>query len=185
MDASWVAAIASVASAFVVGVAAIAALLQMRHIRIANDIAMYLHLVDRLESANAIAAFGSVEDFARQLQSDASLRYRLTQPQPVPEFREIETLLRFLDNLTMLILTKSVTEQLVLMKYADEIVRLWDTVAEGVYLRRFGFPHFASAYEHLAMRAKGCLAAGEIDRFYGRLQQDPRMTGVTAPKQPD
>jgi hypothetical protein len=185
MEAGWVAAIASVASAFIVGVAAIAALLQIRHIRNANDIATYLHLIDRLETANATAAFRSYEDFARQVHTDSSLRYRLAQPQPVVEFQEIETLLRFLDNLTMLILTGSVTERLVLMKYADDIVRLWDPLAEAVYLRRYGVPHFASTFEHLAMRAKANLAAGEIDRFYGRLEHDPRMAGITAPGQPD
>ena len=119
MDASWVAAIASVASAFIVGVAAIAAMLQIRHIRNTNDITMYLHLMDRLENANAMAAFGSFQTFARQLQTDRSLRYRLAQPEQVPEFAEIETLLRFLDRLTMLILAGSVTERLVLMKYSD------------------------------------------------------------------
>jgi hypothetical protein len=185
MDASWVAAIASVASAFIVGVAAIAALLQIRHIRNANELTIYLHLVDRLESANAAEVFRSFEDFARQLQTDQSLRYRLAQRRDVPEFHEIETLIRFLDNLTMLIFTGSLTERLVLTKYADEIVRLWDSLAEAIYLRRHGVPHFGSAYEHLAMRAKAYLAGGEIERFFGRLLHDPRMAGVAAPEPPD
>src|SRR5215469_5858888 len=108
MDASWVAAIASVASAFVVGVAAIAALLQIRHIRNANEITIYLHLVDRLESANATEAFRSYEKFASRLEADETLRDQLAQPHTVPEFAEIESLLRFLDTLTMLILTRSI-----------------------------------------------------------------------------
>lgn len=185
MDPSWVAAIASVASAFIVAVAAIAALRQIRHVRNANDIATYLHLVDRLETANAAAAFRSYEDFARQVQTDQSLRYRLAQPRDVPEFHEIETLLRFMDSLTMLILVRSVTERLILEKYADDISRLWDYLAEAVYLRRFGSPHFGAVFEHLAMRAKAYLAAGEIDRFYGRLERDSRMAGITEPNQPD
>jgi hypothetical protein len=184
MDASWVAAIASVVSAFIVGVAAIAAVLQIRHIRNANDITMYLHLVDRLESASATQAFRSYEDFVGRLRSDPSLRYRLAQPRAVPEFHEIEALLRFLDNLTMLMLTGSVTERLVLVKYADEINMLWDALAEAVYLRRFGSPHFASSYEHLAMLAKAYLAGGEIDRFYGSLKRDPRMADLRPPEPP-
>ena len=175
MDAGWVAAIASVASAFVVGVAAIAALLQIRHIRNANEITIYLHLADRLESANAHEAFGSYMEFAALLASDRTLRDRMAQPPPVPEFQQIETLLRFLDTLTMLMLTGSMTERLIVMKFGDEIVRLWDTLAEAVYLRRNGVPHFASNWEHLAMRAKANLESGEIDRFYGALLRDPRM----------
>lgn len=176
MDASWVAAIASVASALVVGVAAIAALLQIRHIRNANEITIYLRLIDRLESANALEAFRSYEEFARLVETDRSLRHRLSQPQAVPEFSSIESLLRFLDTLTMLLLTRSVTERLILNKYADEIIRLWDVLAETVYLRRQGIPHFASAWEHLAMRAKAHIASGELNRFYGRLQRDPHMS---------
>jgi hypothetical protein len=37
LDASWIAAIDSVASAFIVGVAVIAAMRQIRHVRNAND----------------------------------------------------------------------------------------------------------------------------------------------------
>jgi hypothetical protein len=182
MDASWVAAIASVASAFIVAVAAIAAVLQIRQIRNANEITIYLHLVDRLDSAQARIAFGVIEKFAVQLRTDNALRYRLSQSPPVPEFAEIESLLRFLDNLTMLILAGSMTERLVIAQYADEIVRLWDSLAEAVYLRRYGAgPHFILAFEHLAMRAKAYLEAGEIDKFYGHLRQDPRMRDVAAP----
>jgi hypothetical protein len=185
MDAGWVAAIASVASAFIVGVAAIAALRQIRHIRNANDIATYLHLIDRLEGASATEAFRNYLGFAQQVRTDEGLRYRLTQRRPVDEFQEIEALLRFLDNLTMLILVGSVTERLILTQYADEIELLWDALAEAVYLRRLGTPHFASSWEHLAMRAKAYLTSGEIDRFYARLLRDPRMATMTPPKPPD
>ncbi len=173
MDASWIAAIASVASAFIVGVAAIAAVRQIRHVRNANDITTYLHLVDRLESANATTVFQGMEEFRWQLASDDALRERMTQAQSVPEFQEIETLIRFLDNLAMLTITGSVTERLILTKYADEINLLWDQVSDAVYLRRSVWPHFAATYEHLAMRAKA--SRGDIDRFYSRLLRDSRM----------
>jgi hypothetical protein len=61
MDANWVAAIASAASAFVVAVAAIAALVQIRHARNANDITIYLRLLDRLDSPKTTAAFAAIE----------------------------------------------------------------------------------------------------------------------------
>ncbi|HEY6325738.1 MAG TPA: hypothetical protein VIW73_04375 [Candidatus Cybelea sp.] len=185
MEPSWVAAIASVASAFIVAVAALAAVLQIRHIRNANEITIYLHLVDRLETANATEVFRSFQEVARRLETDRSLRYRLAQPQPVPEFSEIETLLRFLDNLTMLALTRTDTERVMLTKYGVEIIRLWDALAEAVYLRRYGIPHFAGMFEHLAMRAKAYLASGKIDRYYAELQHDPRMTGIMPPESPD
>jgi hypothetical protein len=182
MDASWVAAIASVASALIVGVAAIAAVLQIRHIRNANDTTIYLKLVDGLESAQSRAAFEALAKFAAQFRTDVALRDRLAQPNRVPEFDDLETLLRTLDEMTMLILTGSVREELILAKYADEIVQTWDPLAEAVYIRRAVRPHFASLFEHLAMRAKAYLEAGEIDRFYGGLQRDPRMRSIAASK---
>lgn len=74
MDASWVAAIASVASAFVVGAAAIAAVIQIRHIRNANEIAIYLRLADRLDSPMTSAAYAAIGPFLEKFRADESLR---------------------------------------------------------------------------------------------------------------
>jgi hypothetical protein len=183
VDASWVAAIASVASALVVGVAAIAALLQIRHIRNANDITTYLRLVERLDSPKSRAAFDSIPPLVEQLGRDASLRSRLARTEPIPEVAEVVELVRFLNNLTMLILIGGVSERLILAEYADDIVLLWNSLAEVIYLRRPALGvRFGAALEHLAMRAKTHLERGDIDRFYGRLLRDPRMSGFTAPE---
>lgn len=175
MDASWVAAIASVVSALIVGVAAIAALLQIRHIRNANDIAIYLRLVERLDSPKTREVFAAILPFVERLKTDSALRSRLEEPAAVPEFDEIEGLVRFLDNLTMLILAGRLKEELILEEYADDIVRMWDWLAEAVRLRRHGAgDRLGAAYEHLAMRAKAYLASGEMERFYSQLLRDPQ-----------
>jgi hypothetical protein len=182
VDASWVAAIASVASALVVGIAAIAAVRQIRHIRNANEITVYLRLIERLESPRGMAAFSALGPFLERLAVDPSLRERLGQPAPLPELEEIVALVRFLDNLTMLILTRGVTERLILNEYADDIARLWDNVGELVYLRRrFLGRRFGAAFEHLAMRSRGYLISGEMDRFYARLLRDPRFESSARP----
>jgi len=181
MDASWVAAIASVASALVVGVAAVAALVQIHHIRNANDIATYLRLVERLDSPKSRAAFNAMHPLVELLNSDADLRSRLTRAEPIPEFEEVVQLVRFLDNLTMLILVGGVSERLVITEYADDIVWMWEGLAEVIYLRRQALGvRFGAALEHLAMRAKAYVERGDIDRFYARLLRDPRMTDFTA-----
>jgi hypothetical protein len=176
MDASWVAAIAAVASVVIVAVAAIAALLQIRHIRNANEITVYLRLVERLDSPQSRAAFEALGQLLAGLENDPRLRARLASAEPVTEFGDIVALVRFLDNLTMLTLTGGVAERLILAEYADDIVRFWDNVAELIYLRRGALGvHFGAAYEHLAMRAKAYLASGKMDRFYSRLRRDPRF----------
>lgn len=186
MDPSWVAAIASVASALIVGIAAIAALLQIRHIRNANDIAIYLRLVERLDSPPSRAAFAAILPFAERLKTDAALRSQLQEPPPVPEFVELEALVRFLDNLTMLILVGRLKEELILPEYADDIVRLWDLLAEAIRLRRRGAgDRLGAAFEHLAMRAKAYLGSGEMKRFYGRLLRDPGLSGLPGGSSPE
>jgi hypothetical protein len=177
VDASWVAAIASAASALVVGIAAIAAVLQIRHMSNANDITIYLRLVERLDSPQSRAAFAALPPLAERLKTDSALRYRMEQPAPVPDFDEIESLVRFLDTLTMLILAGRVREELTLAEYADDIVRFWSMLAEPLALRRHGAgERLGAAFEHLAMRAKAYQASGEKGRFYTRLLRDPRMS---------
>lgn len=176
MDASWVAAIASVASAFIVGVAAIAAVRQIRHVRNANDIAIYLRLADRLDSPMTSAAYAAIGPFLETFSMDESLRRRLAGQEIVEEFREIEALVRFLDSLTVLIIVGSLAERLILIEHAENIVRLWDNVGEAIYIRRSAYGRqFGTAFEHLAMRAKGYLDAGGLDRLYRQLQRDPRL----------
>lgn len=177
MDASWVAAIAAVASALIVAIAAIAALLQIRHIRNANEITVYLRLVERLDSAQTREAFFAMRPLLTRFATEPALRARVGSSEQVEEFEEIVQLVRFLDNLTMLILMGGVGERLIIAEYADDIVRLWDNVAEVIYLRRRALGvHFGAAYEHLAMRAKAYLASGQVDRFYSQLQRDPRLS---------
>ena len=183
MDSGWVAAIASVASALVVAVTAIAAFAQIRHVRNANDITVYLRLVDRLDSPESTNALLGVDAFVETLANDPELRIRLTQPGPLDgDFREIGNILRFLEHLATLVMTGGVSESLILAEYADNIEHLWDRLAETIYLRRLAFgPYTGAAFEHLAMRAKDYLAAGEMARLYGSLRRDPRMANFTPP----
>jgi hypothetical protein len=115
------------------------------------------------------------------LDKDARLSQRLSEAGPVPEFEEIASLVRFLDDLTMLVLAGGVTERLILVKYTDDIVRLWDSLAEVIYLRRrVAGKHFGRALEHLAMRAAAYRESGDLDRFYQRLGRDPGMADCRA-----
>ncbi|MBD5655597.1 MAG: hypothetical protein IAI50_10540, partial [Candidatus Eremiobacteraeota bacterium] len=56
MDSGWVAALASIVSALIVAVTAIAAFRQLRHYRNANDIVVYLRLIDQMDSPAILEA---------------------------------------------------------------------------------------------------------------------------------
>ncbi|MDQ2858024.1 MAG: hypothetical protein M3R53_05145 [Candidatus Eremiobacteraeota bacterium] len=67
MDSGWVAAIASLVSAAIVAVKAIAAFQQLRHYRNANDIVVYLRLIDELDSSTMMQARGELAVAARKV----------------------------------------------------------------------------------------------------------------------
>jgi hypothetical protein len=81
-------------------------------------------------SPRAATALSAIDPLVERLKADPSLQTRLAHPGPVPEVGEIVALVRFLDNLTMTILTGGVTERLILAEYADDIVQLWDRLGE-------------------------------------------------------
>ena len=176
MNASWVAAFASLASTLVVAVTAIAAFVQIRHVRNANEISVYLRLAERLDSLETGEAIAGIDALTERVRSDRAFRTRLTQPGYIDEFDNIESLLRFLEHFSTLIITGGVSERLFLAEYADNIESIWDRLAETIYIRRVvGGPYDCAAFEHLAMRAKRYLVTGGMSRLYGRLQRDPRM----------
>ena len=181
VDANWVAAVASVASAFVVAIAAVAAFVQVSHVRNSNEITVFLRMVDRLDSLESEAAFAGVDAFVARVRTDSAFRMRLAQSGTVEEFRPIASVLQFIEHLSTLLVTGRITERLVLAEYADNIEELWDSLRETIYLRRaVRGPHVGAAFEHVAMRSKRFIASGGMDRFYGRLQKDPRMAAFAS-----
>jgi len=175
MDSGWVAAIASLASAFIVAVTAIAAFRQLRHNRNANDIVVYLRIIDRLDSPATVEARASLAVIAQKVQSDPAYRERLRDPQFRPaEFLEVAMLLGFLEHISVLITKGGVAEALVLAEYADTFVAIWEQMRPTIIERRIAFgPHTGRAFEHLAMRSRRYIESGAMEREYAALERDP------------
>jgi hypothetical protein len=174
MDAAWLGALASLISALVVCVTAIAAFAQLRHYRNANDIVVYLRIIDRLDSEETREAIRSLPELSQRMK-DPAFRERLRTPEIVPEFLGAARLLQFLEHFAVLVNKGGVAESLVLAEYADNFERWWELLREATYLRRQVFgPHSGAAFEHLAMRAAAYRSSGQMDREYARLLRDPR-----------
>ena len=175
MDSGWVAAIASLASAFIVAVTAIAAFRQLRHNRNANDIVVYLRIIDRLDSPATVEGRASLAVIAQKVQSDPAYRERLRDPQFRPaEFLEVAMLLGFLEHISVLITKGGVAEALVLAEYADTFVAIWEQMRPAIIERRIAFgPHTGRAFEHLAMRSRRYIESGAMEREYAALERDP------------
>jgi hypothetical protein len=175
LDAEWIGAIATLASALVIAVTAIAAFAQIRHIRTSNEITVFLRMIERTDSPEFAAAFAAIDPLRKKLTIDPDLRQRLATENDVEEFRSVGSLLQFMEHLATLVVTGRMSEHLVLAEYADNISDLWDRLGEIIYLRRrVRGPYVGVAFEHLAMRAKHFISGGRMEQLYGRLQKDPQ-----------
>ncbi len=172
MDSGWVAAIASTASAFIVAAAALAAFLQLRHYRNANDIVVYLRVVDQMDSPEMMEARKRVATLA----SDPGYQARVSDPTAFrDESASIGPLLRFLEHLSVLVIKGGVAESLIHAEYAEVFSDLWDALRPGIIARRVAFgPYMWRAFEHLAVRSRRYIESGAMQREYDALERDTR-----------
>lgn len=179
MDSGWTAAFSSLISALIVAVTAIAAFRQLRHYRNANDIVVYLRLIDQMDSPAMMEGRNNLALVAEKVASDADYRERLGDPTFMPdEFRSVGALLRFLEHICVLVTKGGVAENLVLAEYADTFLNMWNLMRPAILRRRVAFgPHTGRAFEHLAMRSKRYIESGEMQREYDALERDPRGLG--------
>ncbi len=176
IDSGWVAALATLVSALIITVTAVIAVRQLRHNRNANDIVVYLRLIDTLDSPAMVEGRAGVTAVGRVIAEDPTYLERLADPNFTPEeFRSVGRLLAFLEHISVLVTKGGVAESLVLAEYADNFVAMWETLRPAILRRRIAFgPHTGRAFEHLAMRAKRYIDSGQMDREYNALEQDTR-----------
>jgi len=176
IDSGWVAALATLVSALIITVTAVIAVRQLRHNRNANDIVVYLRLIDTLDSPEMQEGRTGIATVGRRIAEDPAYLAQLSDPAFIPdEFRSVGMLLRFLEHISVLVTKGGVAESLVLAEYADNFVAMWDTLRPAILQRRIAFgPHTGRAFEHLAMRAKRYIDSGQMNREYNALEQDPR-----------
>ena len=176
IDSGWAAALAAIITALIVAGTAVAAFRQLRHNRNANDIVVYLRLIDFMDAPATAAVRMSLPALAERVAADPAYREILKNPDYAnEEFRAIGEMLRFLEHIAVLITKGGVAESLVLTEYADTFVRMWDNLRPAIELRRLALgPYTGRAFEHLAMRAKHHIDSGAWDREYALLERDRR-----------
>lgn len=176
MDSGWIAALASVLSALIIAITAVVAFLQLRHFRNANDIVVYLRLIDYMDSPEMQAGRRQVGAVAAKLAADPVYLERLGDPAFIPDdFRDVGILLRFLEHISVLVIKGGIAEELVLAEYADTFLMMWENLRPAIIQRRKAFgPHTGRAFEHLAMLSRDYIHSGRMARDYDGLLHDPR-----------
>jgi hypothetical protein len=182
LDSGWIAAISSATSALVVVATAFVSIRQLKHYRNANDIVVYLRLIEEMDSPENVAARDQLREWNERL-ADPELRDRLTKRGLLGEQSGFVSLVRFLEHFAVLVERGSIAEELVLAEYADTFVEIWDQIRETIFLRRQVYgPFMAAAFEHLAMRSRKYLEGGRMKREYARLLHDERPSIYGTPR---
>ena len=176
LDSGWAGAIGSIVSALIIAVTAIAAFRQLKQVRNANDIVVYLRLIDTMDSPELLEARRDLAAVSAKFAADAAYRDAMRDPAFIPEdFRNVGPLLRFLEHMSVLVSKGGVAESLVLAEYADTFVQIWEQMRPVILQRRHAFGmHTGRAFEHLAMRSKRYIDSGAMDREYAALERDLR-----------
>ena len=136
-DSGWAAALAAIITALIVAGTAVAAFRQLRHGRNANDIVVYLRLIDFMDSPATSATRISLMAIAERLATDPAYCEDLKNPGLFPEeFRNAGEMLRFLEHISVLVTKGGVAESLVLAEYADTFVDIWEKIRPAMICRR-------------------------------------------------
>lgn len=135
MSAEWVGAIASLLTFVVIGATALAALVQLRHMRNSNQIAVFTEMRHKLESPEFQAALAFVRDFP-QKAGDHEFRMRLFDLNS-EESRTVRNLGNFLDGaLAPLVKHGMVDRDLACDLFYPVVVRTWNALAEYIATNR-------------------------------------------------
>lgn len=136
MSAEWVGAIASLLTFLVIAATAVTALVQLRHMRNSNQIAVFTEIRHNLESPHLQRLLAFVRHEYPQKADDPEFRLRLFDPQ-TEEAQMLRELGNFLDGaIAPLVKHGMVDRDLACDLFFLPVVLTWDTLAPYIATRR-------------------------------------------------
>lgn len=153
MTTEWVTALAAVGTFVVIAASAIAALLQLRHLRSGNAISLltaYNTEFDTLEFQTAFAYVRS--ELPDQLKTDAVLDELAKAPPFLGDHAKIRTIANFFEDMGAFVLTGLLSRDIVCNLYGENVLSAWRTIAPVAALvrHRTGRPGIWENFEFLA-----------------------------------
>jgi hypothetical protein len=176
MSAEWVTAIATAGTFVVIAASAIAALIQLRHMRGSNQIVALTECRETLESPDFREAQRFVSYELPKRLMDPVERRRIAQPQSQfeGEYKAIDTVANFFESMGMFVKNRIIDPQLALSMWCYVVLRNWEALLPIVtYVRNdLQEPSIWEHFEYLA-----ALSAQYLERNRGGLYPPgvPRM----------
>lgn len=176
MTAEWVTAIATAGTFAVISASAVAALLQLRHTRGGNQIVALTECRETLESEHFREAqrFVSYELDKRLADPHEILRIAQPQSQFEGEYRAIDTVANFFENLGAFVKHRIIDRDIACDTWSYVILRNWHAlVAVITFVREdLGDPSIWENFEFIAMLSQRYLARHRNGSYPGTF---PRM----------
>lgn len=139
MSAEWVAAIATAGTFVVIAASAIAALMQLRHMRGGNQIAIITELRETMESPEFTAARRALQNLPAKLRDDAELRNRvITEPSlaAIEELRPAVFIGNYFESAGALVRQRILDADLFCSMWAALVVGAWRPMEDLIANRR-------------------------------------------------
>jgi hypothetical protein len=154
MSAEWITAIGTIGTFLVIAASAIAALIQLRHMRGSNQIVALTECRETLESPDFREAqrFVSYELPKRLLDPEERKRIALPQSQFEGEYKAIDTVANFFESMGMFVKNRIIDPELALSMWCYVVLRNWNALLPVIsYVRDdLGEPSIWEHFEYLA-----------------------------------
>lgn len=175
----WITAIGTIGTFVVIAASAIAALIQLRHMRSSNQIVALTECRETLESPDFREAQRFVSYELPKRLADPQERLRIAQPQSQfeGEYRAIDTVANFFESMGMFVKNRIIDPQLALSMWCYVVLRNWEALLPVItYVRNdLGEPSIWEHFEYLASISSEYLkqnSGGSYPRGVRRMAED-------------
>lgn len=156
MSADWVTAIATAGTFFVIAASAVAAMLQIRHIRGSNQISVFVEVRERIESPEFEAASHFCQVQLPKKLADPETRKRLLSFADSEEARDIRKVANFFETLGAFVKRGVIDADLACDIWGSLVLANWDALEPVITNRRASLRNnrLLENFEYLAVLSK-------------------------------
>jgi hypothetical protein len=181
MSAEWVTAAGTVGTFAVIAASAIAALMQLRHMRSGNAISLLTSYNNEFDTQEFQLAFAYVRsELPERLKEDSVLDELAKAPPFVGEFAAIRTIANFFEDMGAFAFVNLLDERIVCTLYSENVTSAWKSIAPVAALLRYKLnsPSIWENFEYFAVRASAFTArypSGLYPKNLERMPVDDRL----------
>ncbi|MFN2449259.1 MAG: hypothetical protein ABR508_05625 [Candidatus Baltobacteraceae bacterium] len=153
MSAEWVTALATLGTFAVIAASAVAALMQLRHMRSGNAISLFTAYNAEFDTQEFQLAFAYVRSVLPERLKDDSVLDELAEAPPFTgEYAAIRTIANFFEDMGAFVLTNLLDSNIVCTLYSENVTSAWRSISPVAALLRHKLqsPSIWENFEYLA-----------------------------------